>query len=213
MRRLLDAQSLLAAAIVFGSLGAGLNADDKKTDAKKPDPKEIEKQFKEFATPGKEHKQFRRLVGRWNADVKTYHEGKLEESKGTSTFRLLLGGRYLQQNYKGEIAGQKFEGIGITGFDKSQNKYVGTWIDSMGTGMMHTEGSYDAKTNTMTEIGTATSPIGPMKFKMVSRFTDNDKLLFTMYMVMGDKENKIMEITYTRDKKAGKGKKRKKQAK
>jgi len=74
----------------------------------------------------------------------------------------------------------------------------GIWIDNHGTGIMHSEGTYDVKTNTLTETGVASSPLGEMKMKMVSHYMDQDKFLLTMYAVAPEGEQKIMEITYTR---------------
>lgn len=187
------------------STAAGV-ADDKKKEGQ-PDQKKIEAAFKEYAKVGKHHQHFKRLVGRWNAEIVSYEDPskKPQTSKGSSNIRLLLGGRFMQHNFRGSFGGQSFQGIGITGYDNAQKKYVGSWMDNMGTGIMRTEGKYDVKTNTLTETGTAVSPIGPMKFRMVSKFLDKDKYTFTMYMIAGEKENKMMEITYTRA--AGKGKK------
>lgn len=170
-----------------------------------PDPAALEKAWTEFATPGKPHEQFKRLVGRWDTQIKAFEPGAEEPSvsKGTANFRMLLGGRYLQQNFRGEMEGQSFRGIGVSGYDNAQQKYVGTWIDSMGTGIMHTTGSYDAKTNTLTETGESSSPMGPMKFRMTSKYISNDEFHFTMHMLLpGDAEMKMMEITYTRAKEA-----------
>lgn len=183
-------------------------AQDKKKG--QPDPKEIEKAFKAYATPGKPHENFKRLVGRWNAAIVSFDQatGKPKKSKGTSIFRVILGGRYLQQNFRGKIEGENFRGIGTTGYDNAQKKYVGTWIDSMSTGIMHTEGKYDPKTNTMTEMGKVASPIGPMKMKMVTKYIDENKFHFTMSLVAEGGEQKMMEITYTRAASKKKGKKK-----
>ncbi|MCO6455146.1 MAG: DUF1579 domain-containing protein [Pirellulaceae bacterium] len=185
--------------LLLGNLGS---ADDKKPESGAPDlnSEEAAKAFEAFAAPGKEHEQFKRLVGKWKTSVKSLHENPDEPSvtEGTATFRVLMGGRFMQQNFNGEFDGQKFQGIGITGFDNAKKKYVGTWIDSMGTGIMTTEGTYDPQTNSMVETGESSSPFGPMKMKMISKYLNDDKFTFTMFLVTPEGEQKMMEITYTR---------------
>lgn len=91
-------------------------------------------------------------------------------------------------------------GLGITGYDKVKKKYVGIWIDTMSTSMMHTEGEFNEAANTLTEIGETNSPMGEMRMKMVCKHENKDKFLFTMYRLMPDgSENKMMEIVYTRE--------------
>ena len=151
----------------------------------------------------------RRLVGSWKAEVKYFFDesGKPSESEATANFRPLLGGRYVQQRFNGEMQGQKFSGMAITGYDNAKKKYVGIWIDDMGTGIMHSEGTYDAKTHTMTEIAVGSSPVGDMKYKNVSRYLSDDEFTFTMYMVTPEGERKLMDITYTRAEKPTRKKK------
>lgn len=188
----------LMVALVGGAMSSAVAQEKKK--AEQPDQKQIQKMFEEFAKPGKEHKNFKRLVGRWSCAVTSYYPdpSKPQKTKGNAVFRLLLGGRYMQQNFRGMMDGKRFQGIGVSGFDNAKKKYVGTWIDNSSTSIMHSEGTYDPKTQTMTEVGTSSSPIGPMKMKMVTKYESNDKFHFTMYMLAGQGEQKIMEIDYSR---------------
>ena len=69
----------------------------------------------------------------------------------------------------------------------------------MGTGIMHSEGEYDAPSQTLTEVGESTSPMGNVRMKMVSKDIDENKFVFTMFVTAPDgNEMKTMEITYTR---------------
>ena len=43
-----------------------------------------------------------------------------------------------------------FEGHGTETYDKGKKKYVGSWTDSMSTGLSTSEGTYDATSKTMT---------------------------------------------------------------
>ena len=198
MRRLLNSITSIVALTVLLT-GTAL-ADDKPAAAAQdgPSAEKIQKAFEAFAKPGKPHQQLKRLVGQWNTVSKSYPENPDLPAEGKATFRMIMGGRYIQQRFQGEYAGKKFTGMGISGYDNASKKYVGIWIDNMGTGILRTEGEYDVKTHKMVEIGTSSSPLGPMKMKMVSDYVSNDKFVFTMFMVTPAGEQKMMEIVYTR---------------
>jgi hypothetical protein len=175
-------------------------ADEPKAAPANLDPAALEQAMAEYARVTEKHEGFKHVVGRWKIEMKDFTQGDSPEvSQGQATFQLLLGGRYLQQNFRGEHRGKRFQGMGLTGFDNAQQKFVGVWIDNMSTGIMHTTGTYDEKTHVMTETGQVQMPFGPMKMKMVTRPVDDNKFTFTMY-VLGpdDSEQKIAEITYTR---------------
>src|SRR5262245_49901195 len=112
---------------------AGVPAQDKKGD---DDP----------TVPGPEHKIFEQLVGSYDCKVRAWLEpGKPpEESAGSLKRKLLFGGRYLQEEYDGKLGPDNFSGMGLVAFDRVRKKYVLTWIDSLSTGFMISEGTYDA---------------------------------------------------------------------
>jgi hypothetical protein len=188
----------LASVLLAVCLLPSVRADD--TPAQ-PDQAELEKLYFEFAELAPEHDYFKKFVGRWKAVNKMFMEGAPEPvvSEGTTSFRLLLGGRYLQQKYNSDFMDTPFEGIGISGYDKTKKKYVGVWLDNHSTAMMITEGELDAEGKIMTDVGTASTPMGPAGFKMTHEWKDKNTLISTMYMVGEDgTETKHMEITYTR---------------
>lgn len=164
----------------------------------------------EYATPGEPHKYLQTLVGEWKTVSTTYH-ARLDNpivSEGTAEIESILGGRYIRQKFRGTFAGQRLEGIGITGYDNKQQKYVGTWIDSFGTGIMHNVGEYDPEKHVLTEISTGSSPQGPVKMRLVTKYHSNDRFTMTMYMLPAADDNKdakevkTMRIEYTRKKKS-----------
>ncbi len=162
------------------------------------------------AAPSAEHMIFKTDVGSWDTVMKIYPQGPDNpaiESKGEETNRLLGNGLWLLSEYKGDIGGMKFEGHGTFGYDPQKKKYTGTWIDNMKPTMDTMEGDYDAKTKTLTMFSESKNPATgqPMKMKNVGKFIDNDTRSFTMYNLAPgseDKYVKMMEIHYTRKKKA-----------
>jgi hypothetical protein len=170
-------------------------------DKKEGDQANIEAQFAAFATPGEQHKQMAKMEGSYTTTNTVFFPDpdNPQSTKGEATFKMIMGGRYLRQDFKGEFGGEKFEGMGLTAYDNAKMKYVGTWVDNMGTGIMVTEGTYDEKTGEMTETGVSSSPAGDMKMRMVSKQVNDNEMHFTMYMAFpGGEEQKHMEIVYKR---------------
>lgn len=158
-----------------------------------------------YGTPGPEHKLLADKVGKWNFTASFWEApGKPpEKSTGTSEVRSVMGGRYFVDETHGTMMGQPFEGLGITGYDNLRKKYVGSWIDNMGTGLSMSEGTYDASrkvTTYKTEMpDMATGKYMPMR--MVERKDSVDQYTAEFYFTGPDgKEFKNMEFVYKRAK-------------
>jgi hypothetical protein len=158
--------------------------------------------YQKAGAPGAPHKTMAATVGTYDAKVKSWHEpGKppMEET-GTSTRTMTLDGRVLTEEFKGSMMGMPFTGHGMRGYDNVSGKYWATWMDSMSTGIMVSEGTCDAK-NTCTFKGSWNDPIkkGPVTARMISRWTSPTTEVFEMHGPGRDgKEMKMMEITYTK---------------
>ena len=199
------ANSALWAGVVGGFLATLCTTVGRAEEGQQPPPafdtQAIEQMMAEYAKLGPEHERFKQVVGKWKTETKSFCKDPQnpEVSEGTAVFTLLMDGRFLVQRFHGVFDGKPFEGMGLCGFDRVKKKHTGIWIDNMGTGIMHSEGTLDEASGTMTDIGEMASPIGPMRMKMVTKPIDNDKFLFTMVVLLPDgSENKGMEILYTR---------------
>ena len=113
-----------------------------------------------------------------------------------------MDGRYCQELASGQMMGAPFNGMGITGYDNVLGKYVSTWIDNMGTGIMSSQGTADASGKVITFVGTTSDPVSgkPSKMRMVTTIADDDHHTLDMYGIPpgGKKEMKTMTIEYTR---------------
>lgn len=118
--------------------------------------------MKEWAAPVEQHEVLAKMAGSFECKTSFSMGGpEMTESTGTSELETILGGRYVAQHFvMPEFMGMEFEGMGAIGYDKSKDKFVNVWIDSMSTGMMFLEGEYDEDTDTMTWHGDAVEP-GP----------------------------------------------------
>jgi len=172
-----------------------------------PEQQEMMKKWQEFATPNENHKKLDFKVGKWTTAVKMWEapEQTPEESTGTGEFKWIMDGRYLSDEERGSFMGQPFMGHGLGGYDNLKKKFIGVWIDNMGTGIMTGEGTYDAATKTFK----FTSEMPDLeqgkyvKSRSEEKIVDNDHWTMTMYAPMKgnpSKDFKMMEINYTRAK-------------
>jgi len=160
--------------------------------------------YKKLGTPGPQHRLLATMAGNWTTKTNACMEpGKPPvESTGTSEQKMILGGRFLQQEFTGEMMGGTFSGIGLTGYDNHTKKYVSTWMDSMGTGILYFEGTASADGKIITQESRYDDPIkGPMKWRSVTKIVGDNTHEFVMFGAdKTGKEEKMMEITYARKK-------------
>ncbi len=163
------------------------------------------KEWMKAATPGEEHKTLATLAGSWKYTSKWWTEptAKPMESAGTSTNKMVMGGRYLQSEAKGKNMGQPFTGMGLTGFDNVKKNFDTMWIDNMGTGMAKGTGTWDASTKTMTETGSFSDPTEKTmtrNYKGMMKIADKNHYTYEMWATGPDgKEFKMMEMAYKRN--------------
>ena len=158
--------------------------------------------WKKLGTPGEPHKVFASLAGHWTTQIKEWMEpGKPPmESTGTAEMKMLLDGRFLYQEYHGQMMGQPFSGIGIDAYDNMTQKYVTAWMDTMGTGIFMMEGTASPDGKTITLHGSHPEPGGGrMTHRAVWTLVDANSQTFDMYGAHhGGSEMKMMEILYSR---------------
>lgn len=163
------------------------------------------KAWQDFATPGAMHKWMEKTNGTWEAEVTQWMDPKAPptKSKSTITQSSVLGGRYVTGKYKGSMMGAPFEGMSIMGYDNAKKLFVSTWIDNVGTGIVHMSGTYDEATKTLNLKGHQTDPMTGKDTDIREEMTmiDNDSYTMSMYGTgMDGKEMKFMEGTFKRKK-------------
>lgn len=162
-------------------------------------------EWMKYTQPGEGHKMLTELTGKWNYTMKWWMDATTKEpkeSKGTSTSKMILGGRFLQQDVTGKADGKPFQGMGVMGFDVMRNEFQSMWTDSMSTNMMLSSGTGDMTKKIVTETGTFSCAMTGQKDRWFrTEFAIADKKNHTYAMFMKDAqgtEYKTMEIHYTR---------------
>ena|SRR5207249_434113 len=181
-------------AVLFVSLAAAVAAAPAlRAQAPPPMPK-----------PGPEHELFKQDEGTWDATVESWMAPGAPPmtSKGVETNTLGCGGLCLVTNFKGDFGGLPFDGRGTSTYDPAKKKYVGSWTDSMSTGLMLGESTYDPARKLVTGYMEGPDMTGKVvKSKSVVEYKADGSRVFTMYTQTPDgKEVPGMRITYTKRK-------------
>jgi hypothetical protein len=177
-----------------------------------PDPQEMMKQMMQLSQINENHKLLASIDGNWTYTIKFWMSpdpnAPPQESKGTATRKSIMGGRYVVMDVTGKMQmpgpdgkmkDMQFNGMGIEGYDNVKKKFVGSWIDNMGTGVALAEGTYDPTSKTFT-FTSEMEPVPGMKtpVREVLKLTDKDHMMLEWYENRGGQEKKTMEINYTR---------------
>lgn len=154
--------------------------------------------------PGPEHAIFKMDVGTWDAVVEMVPGpgAPVQKSKGVETNRIGCGGLCLISDFKADVMGMPFEGHGVSTWDPAKKKYVGSWTDSMSTGLAIGESTYDATTKKWTGTMEGPDMTGKIvKSRTIGEMPNPNTRIFTMYSTGPDgKESESMKITYTKRK-------------
>ena len=154
--------------------------------------------------PGPEHELFKQDAGTWDATVESWMVpgAPPTTSKGVETNTVGCGGLCLVSEFKGDFGGMPFEGHGTSAYDSTKKKYVGSWTDSMSTGLSIGESTYDSAKKVATGYMEGTDMTGKVvKSKAVVEYKANGSRVFTMYTKTPDgKEVPGMRITYVKRK-------------
>jgi hypothetical protein len=169
---------------------------------KEIDLEEMMELYDQLTVPGTPHKGLATLTGSWTTRTKAWMDPDKSPMEGTGTCeqKILLEGRYLQQEYAGEMLGHAFTGINVIGCNNHMNKYVSTWIDSMGTGIYYFEGTASADDKIITQESSYDDPVrGPMVWRSAMSIVDDSTVKSAMHLgPKGGKEEKMMEMPLTR---------------
>jgi hypothetical protein len=190
----------LSALLVLGFLSGIAFATDEP--AKSAQHDQMMEMMMKASMPGPMHELMKPMAGNWKTTVKSWMKpgGDPQVSEGTCESSWILGNRYLQSSYKGDMGGTPFEGWGLMGYDNQKKEFVSMWADNMGTGIAMSDGKADpsGKVFTMMTMMTDRETGKPVPYKMVTKVMDENQYTMSMMNMKGGKEHMEMEITYDR---------------
>lgn len=154
-------------------------------------------------SPGENHKHLAWYAGDWTFTNKMWMDPSQPpmESTGTMKGELVLGGRYVQTQWQGNMMGMPFEGRGTDGYDNLKKEYVSSWVDNMGTGILLMTGTCENGGKKCMMKGDMIDPMTgkPGYMRSVTTWADQNNFTLEMYGAGGDgKEVKMMEMVVKR---------------
>jgi len=172
-----------------------------------PESQEMMKKWMQAITPGEAHKKLGAFVGSWDLNESIWMGGPSAPptvTKGSAVIKWSLDGRFIQQELDGEMMGKPMHGIGFTGYDNINKKYVTFWIDNTSTGMFTADGSFNQDGTVLITYGKMDEPMtgeNGKNVKYVWRIVNNDKNIFEIHdLNIGEPNTKVVEIVYSRKK-------------
>ena len=175
-----------------------------------PDQAEMMAKMVALGQPSENHKLLADLVGSWDCKITFWMEpgAPPSVSLGTAVRKSIMDGRYfvLDTAAKMEMPGPDgqmhpvdFKGMELDGYDNVKGKFFSTWVDNTGTSLLMAEGSYDPASKTFTyHLEEEMAPGVKTKVRETLRVIDKDHHVFEWHEDRGGKEEKTMEVTYTR---------------
>ncbi len=160
--------------------------------------------FAALAAPNEEHTRLEAFVGKFTAEVKIWMgPGEPMVTTGVMTNSMDLGGRFLRQTYQGDdVEGPfpSFAGRGYWGYNKTDQRWEGFWIDTGSTVMQFEHGQVDESGSVWTLTGEMTDPITGQSMVKSSVITliDPDHHSIEMYYETPEAKTKGLEIHYRR---------------
>jgi len=159
----------------------------------------MQKKMEAAGTPGPAHKALDAFVGNWKTEVKSWCEpgGPPNVSQGTAKVSWTLKGRFLEEEFHGEMMGKPFTGRSLMGYDNIKQTFNTVWVSDMQTAIVTSEGKGEKDNKVITLEGKSNCPATGRKdipMKTVFRVISPDKYIFEMF----NDGAKSMEITYTR---------------
>jgi hypothetical protein len=164
-------------------------------------------EYQKLEQPSAAHKLLQHYVGTWDTVSRIYTGGpgsQAIEARGVSTFKSVLGGKWVMEEHQGTMMGMPHNGIGMMGYDNYKQLYVTSWYSNRGTEVLHMKGARHPKTGVVTMYGPMDEPllgVHARTVKYVVKPKDDDHYTFEIYDLHAGDDYRVIEVEYTRRKK------------
>jgi uncharacterized protein DUF1579 len=173
-------------------------------DAPKVSQQELMARYMKLAQPGPHHERLKFLEGTWETTSRYTMAGAPPmEARGTTEYKPVLGGRFVQGEMSSQVMGMPVTVIHMSGYDNTKEKHVSYMFSSMSTAPVVCEGRCSGDCKEITLQGTEEDPGAGYKrdFEIRIRRTGADEFLVEVEFTGPDgKKAKEAETTYRRKK-------------
>jgi hypothetical protein len=154
-----------------------------------------------YFMPGEHHKLLEVFVGSWDAAVEMAGPEGAMTVQGAMEARLVMGGRYLQQDFTADMMGMPFEGMSLMGYDGLGKVFESIWIDNSTTDLMTSTGfaAPDGVNFTMLSEEVDQATMTKREVELRTRVVSRDEIVYEHWSVGADgTQSKTLSITYKR---------------
>jgi hypothetical protein len=134
-------------------------------------------------------------VGTWEGTLQQWMDPAAPPTtaKATTVTKLAMNGLYLLDDYSSNMMGQPMQGHSIIGFDKVKKKFVMSWVDNFGSGIVQMEGTYNEASKTLNIVGTQSNPGkgGSSSIRKEQKWIDDATYSITMYGTGHDGKSEV----------------------
>jgi hypothetical protein len=168
--------------------------------------------------PAAPHKLLATLEGEWTQTMRLFIEPGQPpvESAGTARYRVILGGRYIQEDVRVQVNGETVEWTALYGYDNAKRTFTAVWADNRSTSLDTAQSeptSAPAAENTPA-TASLSLPAAPIRFRGIHEdagarepfiwsitIESPDRSIIEMFEVSPDgTETRVMQIIQVRQK-------------
>jgi len=152
------------------------------------------------------HEMLYKLAGHWSVQVRMHDAagGEPTDVRGAARNTMILDGRALQSEFKGDFMGQPFVGLGLDGYDMDKEQHFSIWMDSTNTGVTHDSGecNHDGQ-DVVTYRGEGKDPATgkTLKTRSILTLRSSSRYLYEQWQTPeGGEEVLAMQVIYSKNK-------------
>ena len=189
----------VVAGLAFGA-GSLVGASERQPEMEQMDPDAMMQAMQEANKLTEHHEHFKDMVGVWDGVLTAEMPGgEAFESRGVMTNEIVMGGRFLKGTWEGEMMGQPFTGVALTGYSSLNREFQGVWYDSTANQISYTTGELTDE-HTLVMRGEETDPASGMTlpYKDIMHHTDANHTTFERVYITPQGEVPGFRIEYTR---------------
>lgn len=138
------------------------------------------------------HSLLQKLIGNWEGQNSLWFEpSKLADSSPVKgSISSILGGRFLQYQYKSFVAEQELEGLAIIGFDLNLERFQISWMDTFHNGTAIMASNSERKSNEINVLGSyiyiAPDAEHQWGWRTIIDLKNDNELIITAFNIMPD---------------------------
>ncbi len=149
------------------------------------------------------HFMLSRLEGFWEGTARTWFEKEVlaDESLVNARMMTVLGQRFLQYTYSGNLQGKHYEGIMVWAYDLENDRCQCSWIDSFhtGTSLLFSEGRQTDKGFEVLGTDGRKGMEQVWRWKTELEILNADQFILRAYHISPEgEEAKAIEVIYLR---------------